>query len=97
LPSQLRQKFGLNGQQPAAIESLEKQANRALKSFRSKHTELEKYTFMAQLRNNHTRLFYKLVNEHIEVCCCTFLFSLQDNNFCYAAGICPHHLYANCW
>lgn len=67
LPSKLRQKFGLQGQQPSAIESIQKQADRALKLVRSKHTQLEKYTFMAQLRNTNTRLFYKLVNDHIEV------------------------------
>lgn len=66
LPTGLRQKLNLRGQTPFAVESFQKQADRALKMLRSKGAPIEKYMLMAQLRNNNPRLFYKLVNDHIE-------------------------------
>lgn len=72
LPAIMRQKMHLRGQIPYAIDSFENQVSRALKIVRSRQTQLEKYTFMAQLRNNNTRLFYKLLNDHIEVIFGTF-------------------------
>lgn len=63
----MRQKLHVRGQIPSAVDSFENQAARALKIVRSRQTQLEKYTFMAQLRNNNTRLFYKLINDHIDV------------------------------
>lgn len=65
----MRQHLNLTGQVPASVETFQKQAERALKLLRSRLTQFEKYTFMAQLRNNNTRLFYKLINDHIEVSC----------------------------
>jgi malate dehydrogenase (oxaloacetate-decarboxylating)(NADP+) len=67
MPTRTRQNLNLRGQAPATVETFQKQADRALKLLRSRQTQLEKYTFMAQLRNNNTRLFYKLINDHIEV------------------------------
>lgn len=52
---------------PFAVESLDQQANRALKLLRSKSSSFEKYIFMSQLRNNNIRVFYKIVNDHIQV------------------------------
>ena len=72
LPAIMRQKMHLRGQIPSVVDSFENQAARALKIVRSRQTQLEKYTFMAQLRNNNTRLFYKLLNDHIEVILGTF-------------------------
>ncbi|KAI8091417.1 malic enzyme [Gilbertella persicaria] len=66
LPTQLREKWHMTGHLPATVESMEKQADRALKLVRSKSTPLEKYMTMAQLRSTHTRLFYKLIHDHIE-------------------------------
>ncbi|KAI8969905.1 hypothetical protein BDF20DRAFT_907514 [Mycotypha africana] len=66
LPTNLRQEWRLVGQIPSRVETFEQQTDRALKLLRSKETQLEKYTLMAQLRNNNTRLFYKIVNENIE-------------------------------
>ncbi|KAL7310288.1 hypothetical protein PS15m_009805 [Mucor circinelloides] len=66
LPVHMRQKLHVRGQIPSAVDSFENQAARALKIVRSRQTQLEKYTFMAQLRNNNTRLFYKLINDHID-------------------------------
>lgn len=67
MPTELRQKLGIYGQIPSVVESLEIQSKRALKLLREKISPFEKYLFMAQLRNNNTQLFYKLVNQHIEV------------------------------
>ncbi|GAA5806877.1 hypothetical protein MFLAVUS_000225 [Mucor flavus] len=66
LPSTTRQKLNVYGQIPAVVETIEQQAHRAIKLIRAKPTSLEKYMFMAQLRNNNTKLFYNLVNNHIE-------------------------------
>ncbi|KAI9347464.1 hypothetical protein BD770DRAFT_475226, partial [Pilaira anomala] len=66
LPASMRQKFNLYGQVPAVVETIQQQASRAIKLIRSKTSPLEKYMFMAQLRNNNTRLFYNLLNNHIE-------------------------------
>lgn len=63
----MRQKLNLYGQVPAVVETMQQQASRAMKLIRSKTSPLEKYMCMAQLRNNNTRLFYNLLNNHIEV------------------------------
>lgn len=68
LPLNVRQRLSIRGQSPAVVETTEQQVERALRAIRSKSTRLDKYMFMAQLRQNHTRLFYKLVTDHIEVC-----------------------------
>lgn len=67
MPTHLRKDFKINGQVPSVIESLDQQSLRALKLMRAKISPFEKYLFMAQLRNNNTKLFYKLINDHIEV------------------------------
>ncbi|CEI98920.1 Putative Malic enzyme [Rhizopus microsporus] len=66
LPLNVRQRLSIRGQSPAVVETTEQQAERALRAIRSKSARLDKYMFMAQLRQNHTRLFYKLVTDHIE-------------------------------
>lgn len=63
-----RMHLGLRGYGPIGVESLDLQKERALKQLRSKQTALDKYMFMAQLRNSNTRLFYKLVCDELEVC-----------------------------
>ncbi|KAI7889704.1 uncharacterized protein EV154DRAFT_513818 [Mucor mucedo] len=66
MPRELRKQLGIHGQIPSVVESLEMQSKRALKLLRAKLSPFEKYLFMAQLRNNNTKLFYSLVNNHIE-------------------------------
>jgi hypothetical protein len=78
MPTRMRQNLNLRGQAPATVETFQKQADRALKLLRSRQTQLEKYTFMAQLRNNNTRLFYKLINDHIEVIFLFFFFLFKS-------------------
>lgn len=84
LTQEARTQLGLRGYAPVGVENLELQKTRALNQLRSKATDLEKYTFMAQLRNSNTRLFYKLVCDDIKVSlsfrsptprtCCVFSF-----------------------
>lgn len=62
-----RKALGVHGLSPSRIESLEIQKRRALSQLRSKHTMLEKYIFMAQMRNTNIRLFYKIVCDELEV------------------------------
>lgn len=62
-----RQKLGINGLLPARVETLDIQKARALRVLRSKHTLLEKYVLMAQLRTTNVRLFYKIVSDELEV------------------------------
>ncbi|KAI7882501.1 malic enzyme [Lichtheimia hyalospora FSU 10163] len=58
--------LGLHGYIPVAVEDLEMQKTRALRYLRSKTTSLDKYIFMAQLRNTNVRLFYKLVCDELK-------------------------------
>jgi malate dehydrogenase (oxaloacetate-decarboxylating)(NADP+) len=62
-----RKALGVHGLAPSRIESLEIQKRRAMAQLRSKHTMLEKYSFMAQMRNTNIRLFYKIVCDELEV------------------------------
>ncbi|KAI8377631.1 uncharacterized protein BYT42DRAFT_614297 [Radiomyces spectabilis] len=61
-----RRALGLIGLLPTAVENLDIQKQRALHQLRSKSSMLEKYIFMAQLRNNHVQLFYKIVIDELE-------------------------------
>lgn len=65
--SNTRKALGVHGLAPSRIESLEVQKRRALAHVRTKHTMLEKYIFMAQMRNTNIRLFYKIVCDELEV------------------------------
>ncbi|KAI8066656.1 malic enzyme [Gongronella butleri] len=66
LPAPSRQALGLRGYHPPAVETLDLQQQRALQFLRDKKTSLDKYVFLAQLRNSNLRLFYKLVNDQFE-------------------------------
>ncbi|KAI8139071.1 hypothetical protein BJV82DRAFT_628119 [Fennellomyces sp. T-0311] len=65
LTAETRAHLGLRGYSPIGVEPLELQKQRALNQLRSKTTSLDKYIFMAQLRNSNTRLFYKLVCDEL--------------------------------
>ncbi|EPQ26122.1 uncharacterized protein PFL1_06330 [Pseudozyma flocculosa PF-1] len=63
-----RDQLGLRGLLPPARQSLSVQLLRVTKQLRNKSTPLEKYVFLASLRQTNTRLFYALVMEHMEEC-----------------------------
>jgi hypothetical protein len=62
-----RKVLGVHGLAPSRIESLEIQKRRAMVQLRSKQSMIEKYIFMAQMRNTNIRLFYKIVCDELEV------------------------------
>ncbi|CAJ0625679.1 10879_t:CDS:2 [Entrophospora sp. SA101] len=63
---QTRNSLKITGLSPYGVESIEQQKKRALIQLRSKSTELEKYTFLAWLRNTNVRLFYRILMEELE-------------------------------
>ncbi|CAO3639194.1 unnamed protein product [Cunninghamella echinulata] len=66
LSPQTRKEWNLMGHYPPGVENMENQKKRALSLLRSKTNSLEKYIFLAQLRNSNTRLLYKLINDEFE-------------------------------
>ncbi|CAG8735246.1 6216_t:CDS:2, partial [Cetraspora pellucida] len=65
-PSSTRNALHLTGILPPAVETLEQQKKRALVQFRAKSSSLEKYMFLAWLRNTNVRLFYHIVIDELE-------------------------------
>lgn len=60
-----RRKYGLVGRLPAAVETLEQQANRAYKQLSSYEKDIEKYIFLDQLHNRNEVLYYRLLTDHL--------------------------------
>lgn len=79
LDTESRIHLGLRGYVPVAVEDLEMQKTRALRYLRSKTTSLDKYIFMAQLRNTNIRLFYKLVCDELKVSFLSMYMLYQDD------------------
>ncbi|KAK3831694.1 MAG: malic enzyme protein 2 [Linnemannia elongata] len=65
-PAELRNALRLHGLSPAKVESFDTQKKRALAQLRSKTSDIEKYVFLAWLRNTNVRLFYGLVSDQLE-------------------------------
>ncbi|KAF9950071.1 hypothetical protein BGZ65_006880 [Modicella reniformis] len=65
-PADLRSALRLSGLSPPNVESFETQKKRALTQLRSKTSDIEKYIFLAWLRNTNVRLFYGLVTDQLE-------------------------------
>jgi hypothetical protein len=66
-PQSMRNALHISGLLPSAVESADQQKKRALAQLRSKETNLEKYIFLAWLRNTDVRLFYRIVISELEV------------------------------
>ncbi|KAF9906374.1 hypothetical protein EC991_000704 [Linnemannia zychae] len=64
--AELRNALRLHGLSPAKVESFDLQKKRALAQLRSKSSDIEKYVFLAWLRNTNVRLFYGLVSDQLE-------------------------------
>ncbi|ACI51593.1 Malate dehydrogenase (oxaloacetate-decarboxylating) (NADP(+)) [Gluconacetobacter diazotrophicus PA1 5] len=56
-----RQTYGLEGLLPPQIETLERQAERALRHLDAKPTDLERYIYLAALVDRNETLFYKVL------------------------------------
>ncbi|KAF9199151.1 hypothetical protein BGZ49_010767 [Haplosporangium sp. Z 27] len=65
-PAELRAALKIQGLAPPSIESFDLQKKRALTQLRSKSSDIEKYMFLAWLRNTNVRLFYGLVSDQLE-------------------------------
>ncbi|RIB12154.1 malic enzyme [Gigaspora rosea] len=65
-PLSTRNALHLTGILPSAVENLDQQKKRALSQLRAKSSSLEKYIFLAWLRNTNIRLFYRLVIDELE-------------------------------
>ncbi|KAF9412908.1 hypothetical protein BGZ94_000892 [Podila epigama] len=65
-PANVRSALHLQGLSPAKVESFDTQKKRALNQLRSKSSDIEKYIFLAWLRNTNVRLFYALVGDQLE-------------------------------
>ncbi|KAL1915677.1 uncharacterized protein VTP21DRAFT_6436 [Calcarisporiella thermophila] len=65
-PLSTRDALHIRGHLPPTVESIELQKQRAFEFLRAKPTALEKYIFLAWLRNTNVRLFYQMVLESLE-------------------------------
>lgn len=61
-----REEFGLLGQLPQQVETIEGQAKRHYQQFCTFKTDLERNIYLNALYNSNEILFYQLVSEHLE-------------------------------
>ncbi|HEY6759281.1 MAG TPA: NAD-dependent malic enzyme [Baekduia sp.] len=61
-----RSALGLEGLLPAAVSSLEAQAQRSYAQFRSQSDDLARNVFLMTVRQRNEVLFYKLLEDHLE-------------------------------
>jgi malate dehydrogenase (oxaloacetate-decarboxylating) len=60
-----RAELGLTGRLPAAVESLDEQAQRAYSQLSQKPTDLDKYIYLDLLHDRNEVLFYRLLIDHL--------------------------------
>jgi malate dehydrogenase (oxaloacetate-decarboxylating)(NADP+) len=61
-----RERLGLRGLLPPAVESLAQQAARALENLRGKTSPIEKYLYLSELQNENETLFYRVVLDNLQ-------------------------------
>lgn len=61
-----RVQFGLSGRLPNRVETIDEQSERAFSVYSAIPGDLEKNTFLYNLNEINTTLFYKVANDHIE-------------------------------
>lgn len=61
-----REQLGLHGILPPVVSNLEQQVERALHNVRRKHSDIDRYIFLAALQKRNERLFYRLLIDHTE-------------------------------
>jgi malate dehydrogenase (oxaloacetate-decarboxylating) len=64
--AQERTALGLEGLLPAAVMSLEKQAERSYEQYRAQPTDLARNDFLAALHDRNEVLYYKLLEDHLK-------------------------------
>src|SRR3990172_3139694 len=58
--------LGLRGLLPPRIYDQDEQASRVMETFRRKTTDLEKYIYIIGLLDRNEKLFYRVVQDHIQ-------------------------------
>jgi len=61
-----RATLGLRGLLPPRIFSMSEQVERALRQFRKKESDLERYIFLTSLQQRNETLFFRLLLDHLE-------------------------------
>lgn len=61
-----REAFGLSGLLPPRVLTLEEHAERILKNYRMKPTDLEKYIYLIGVQDRNETLFYRMLIDNIE-------------------------------
>jgi malate dehydrogenase (oxaloacetate-decarboxylating) len=61
-----RERLGLIGLLPAGVTPLEGQLHRAYAQFQKAGSDLDKFAYLAALRDRNTVLFFRLLSEHLE-------------------------------
>lgn len=61
-----RDALGLRGLLPPRIFPMEQQVERALRQFRKKESDLERYIFLTSLQQRNETLFFRLLLDHLE-------------------------------
>jgi malate dehydrogenase (oxaloacetate-decarboxylating)(NADP+) len=60
--------FGVRGLMPPVVQSLKVQSALALKQMRACHTQLDRYTLLADLQHDNETLFFKVVSSNVKEC-----------------------------
>lgn len=61
-----RSRLGIEGLLPPRVESLQEQAARVLANVRAKATPLERYRYLAEVRDENETLFFRVVLDNLE-------------------------------
>ncbi|MER6106094.1 NAD-dependent malic enzyme [Streptomyces sp. NPDC001832] len=61
-----RAKLGITGRLPAAVETLEGQANRAYAQLKQKSSDLQKYIYLNEIHDRNQVLYFKLLADHLD-------------------------------
>lgn len=61
-----RNRFGLNGLLPSAVENLDQQVARAYEAYQRKDDDLERHIYLRALQDTNEVLLYRLLLDHIE-------------------------------
>ncbi|MFE7424290.1 NAD-dependent malic enzyme [Streptomyces sp. NPDC057545] len=61
-----RAELGITGRLPAAVETLEGQANRAYAQLKQKSSDLQKYIYLNEIHDRNQVLYFKLLADHLD-------------------------------
>ncbi|MEU8687583.1 NAD-dependent malic enzyme [Streptomyces sp. NPDC048665] len=61
-----RAKLGITGRLPAAVETLDVQANRAYAQLKQKSSDLQKYIYLNEIHDRNQVLYFRLLADHLD-------------------------------